>query len=64
MLPKHKLIVDSRKRNAEDYYVNEYNEIDARFPYPHLTLTQLGIPAQDILLVHTDKADYYVELNG
>ena len=67
MLPKH-LIKGERLKvkgeSFEDYYVNEYNEIDARFPYPHLTLAQLGIPAQDILLVHTDKADYYVELNG
>ena len=64
MLPKHKLIADSRKLNAEDYYVNEYHEIDDRFPYPHLTLAQLGIPPQDIILVHTDTKDYYIELNA
>ena len=62
MQPKHKLIADSRKLNAEDYYVNEYHEADARFPYPHLTLAQLGIPPQDILLVHTGTKDCFVEL--
>lgn len=62
MMPKHKLIADSRMLKTDDYYVNEFYEIDAHFPYPHLTLAQLGIPPQDILLVHTDKADYYVEI--
>lgn len=59
MAPKH-LIKGER---IEDYYVNEYHEIDGRFPYPHLTLAQLGIPPQDILLVHTETEDYYIELN-
>ena len=60
MLPKH-LVKGER---LEDYYVNEYNEMDDHFPYPLLTLAQLGIPAQDILLVHTTTKDYYVELNA
>ena len=67
MQPKH-LVKGERLKvkgeRMEDYYVNEFNEIDAHFPYPHLTLAQLGIPPQDILLVHTDKVDHYVELNG
>ena len=66
MLPKHLVRGERLKvkgERIEDYYVNEYNEIDASFPYPHLTLAQLGIPAQDILLVHTDTKDYYIELD-
>lgn len=60
MMPKHRV---SGER-IDDYYVNEFSEIDARFPYPDLTLAQLGIPPQDILLVHTDNKDYYIEMTN
>ena len=65
MLPKHLVKGEGLKMKGEsiaDYYVNEYYELDEQFPYQDLTLAQLGIPAQDILLVHTDKEDYYIEL--
>ena len=63
MQPKHRLTANSQELTADAYYVNEYYELDDRFPYPELTLAQAGIPAQDILLVHTENEDYYVELN-
>ena len=59
-LPKHRI----GGEQLEHYYVNEYYELDERFPYQELTLAQVGIPAQDVLLVHADKADYYVELKN
>lgn len=38
-----------RGRLTGDFYQHEYRVIDATFPYPHLTLAQLGIPPHDIL---------------
>jgi adenylyltransferase/sulfurtransferase len=69
MTPKHKIsggkqIDNGQQRIAEDYYVNEFYEIDGSFPYPELTLARLGIPSQDVLPVHTDTEDHYVELIG
>ena len=43
-------------------YQHEWREIDATFPYPSLTLGQLGIPAGDVLLVTADGGDYYMEM--
>ena len=43
-------------------YQQEYREIDDSFPYPGLTLAQLGIPEQDVLYVSTETEDYYLEL--
>ena len=43
-------------------YQHEYRLIDQSFPYPDLTLAQLGIPLCDVLYVSTDKADYYLEM--
>lgn len=65
MVPKH-LIKGERLKGKgerlEDYYVNEYYELDELFPYPGLTLAQVGIPPQDVLRVHTAKSDCFVEL--
>lgn len=43
-------------------YQHEYREIGAGFPYPGLTLAQLGVPGQDVLHVVADGQDHYVEL--
>ena len=43
-------------------YQHEYHRVDASFPYPSLTLAQLGIPQQDIVRVTVDGEDYYLEL--
>ena len=46
-----------------EYYQHEYRVIDAAFPYPDLTLSQLGIPSNDVLHVQSAQEDYYIELN-
>ena len=43
-------------------YQHEYREVDDSFPYPSLTLGQLGIPAQEVLYVTTETGDYYMEM--
>ena len=43
-------------------YQREYREIDDSFPYPDLTLAQLGIPAQDVISVSTETEDVYLEM--
>ena len=37
--------------------------IDHTFPYPELTLRQLGIPASEVLHVMADSQDYYLEID-
>ena len=51
-----------RGKSDNDYYQHEYTELDSQFPYPHLTLKQIGIPAWDVLHVKTEHGDYYVEM--
>ena len=43
-------------------YQHEYRELDGSFPYPQLTLAQLGVPARDILYVTTDAGEHYMEM--
>ena len=43
-------------------YQHEYRHIDAGFPYPSLTLAQLGIPQHDIVHVTADGEDVYLEV--
>lgn len=65
MVPKHLVkgeMLKGKGERLEDYFVNEYYELDERFPYPGLTLAQVGIPPQDVLRVHTAKSDCFVEL--
>ena len=45
-------------------YQNEYKDIDKTFPYPDLTLKQIGIPHFDVLQVITEKGYAYVELSA
>lgn len=57
MLPAHRVeeffTSDERLRGQlmSDFYQHEYREIDRRFPYPDLTLRQLGIPENEELRV-------------
>ena len=44
-------------------YQHEYTTIDAHFPYPELTLQELGIPAGDVLHVLTADKEYFYELS-
>ena len=43
-------------------YQHEIRMLDARFPYPELTLHRLGIPPWEVLYVKTRDAIRYVEL--
>ena len=45
-------------------YQHAYEDIDDEFPYPHLTLKQIGIPYLDVLQLTTEKGYVYVELAG
>ena len=43
-------------------YQHEFRHLDAAFPYPSLTLAQLGIPPHDIVHVTAGDEDYYFGL--
>lgn len=45
-------------------YQHEYHHIDTGFPYPSLTLAQLGIPQHDIVQVTADGENYYIEVKS
>lgn len=69
MMPESKLDAyindhaDLRKLSYRTVFHKSYYEnIDADFPYPNLTLQQIGIPLFDVLQVSTDKGLFYVEL--
>lgn len=47
-----------------ELYQHEYRKLDDAFPYPEMSLEQVGIPARDVLWVHTSDKDHYVALNG
>lgn len=57
MLPAHKVedffaaTPELSGQLMSDFYQHEYREIDDTFPYPDLTLRQLGIPEDEILRV-------------
>ena len=41
-----------------------FENIDDRFPYPNLTLEQIGIPAFDVIEVSTDQGVHHIELTA
>lgn len=43
-------------------YQHEFREIDSNFPYMGSTLSQLGIPAWDVLHVVAEGSEYYMEM--
>lgn len=45
------------------FYQHEYRCIDKEFPYPYLTLQELGIPDSDVLHIRTHKGDFFMELS-
>ena len=47
-----------------ELYQREYRKLDETFPYSEMSLEQVGIPARDVLWVHTSDKDYYIALNG
>lgn len=42
------------------FYQHEYTKIGTDFPYPELTLEQIGIPHEDVLYVQTDQGIFYI----
>lgn len=66
MLPAHRVeewFVNNpllRDRLLSDFYQNEWNSIDEAFPYPELTLGQMGVPAEEILRIKTDNNIHYI----
>ena len=46
----------------EGFYQNCIENIDSAFPYPDLTLKQVGIPHYDVIQVSTEKGIFYIEL--
>lgn len=44
-------------RITSEFYQHEYRVIDADFPYPELTLHQLGIPQSDILQIESNDSE-------
>jgi adenylyltransferase/sulfurtransferase len=68
MLPESKIpqYIDETfelfRRLPSDLYQNTYEDIDNEFPYPDLTLHQIGIPYLDILQITTEKGYHYVLL--
>lgn len=65
MLPAHKVeeFVENhpqlRYEPLSAFYQHEYNDIAADFPYPQMTLRQLGIPENDILRLVTPEGYRY-----
>lgn len=61
-------IIDSattlRGYQLSELYQHEYSALDNGFPYQELTLAQVGIPSRDILQIHTDKQDKFIELKA
>ncbi len=45
-------------------YQHAFENIDEEFPYPRLTLKQIGVPCFDVLQVTTEKGYAYVELSA
>jgi len=48
---------------SEGFYQSDFENINDTFPYPHLTLRQIGIPPLDIIPVSTPNGLYYVQLS-
>ena len=45
-------------------YQKAYEDIDEEFPFPEMTLKQIGIPYLDVLQITTEKGYEYVELTA
>ena len=69
MLPESKLdtymSADKELKNLRYttlFHKHFFENIDSEFPYPLLTLEEIGIPLWDVIQVSTDKGLFYVEL--
>ena len=48
---------------SEGFYQHDYENIDDTFPYPQLSLRQIGIPNLDVIPISTPQGLFYVELS-
>jgi len=71
MIPESKL--DARIKKNEElrklsyhtlFHKHFYENIDHRFPYPDLTLQQIGVPLFDVLEITTDEGTKHIELSN
>lgn len=68
MCPAHRVAAmmeerdDLRQYSTTRFYQHEIPVLDAAFPYPDLTLRQIGIPAHDIFRVRDGHREVYVEI--
>lgn len=51
-----------RYKPFHSFYQHEFGSIDMRFPYPELTLKEIGVTGCDVVPVRVGKAIRYVEL--
>ena len=51
-----------RYLSTNRFYQHEIHTIDAAFPYPQLTLAEIGIPANDLFIVASQDREMYVEM--
>lgn len=56
---------EMRKLSYKTLFHKKFHEIiDGYFPYPSLTLKEIGIPDYDVIKVATEKGEYFVELSA
>lgn len=46
------------------FHKNFHENIDEAFPFPDLTLVQVGIPHYDVIRVSTERGEFFVELGA
>lgn len=51
-----------RQLSTNRFFQHEIHYLDAAFPYPQLTLREIGIPDNDILIAHYPGYDVFIEL--
>jgi len=59
-IEENSITKDPRERVFQRFYEN----IDVDFPYPHLTLREIGIPCFDVLNITAGSEVHYIELSG
>lgn len=55
---------DFAGRTRSELYQHEYRQINATFPYMHLSLYDLGIPKRDVLHLLCSGSEHFVELSN
>lgn len=53
---------DYAGRTRSELYQHEYRQIDASFPFLHLSLYDLGIPRHDVLHLFYSGSEHFIEL--